>query len=151
MYVSRNSDTWYLPNIVSIASGQMCCVMSYAPVSALIFISHLSSHLFVHLGQTQTSWPLILGQALVVFTGMLGVLGLWFQGMTCKCSAFQLWMTLWSCFAEHSCMYYCFQAWETSVLAKPANLHSFITISLFCRRERGLRVFTISWHMKYWN
>ena len=41
--------------------------MSYASVLALIFISQLSSRLFIHLGQTQTSWPLILGQAVSCF------------------------------------------------------------------------------------
>lgn len=77
-----------MPNIVSVANGQTCCVMSYASVLALIFISQLSSHLFIHLGKTQASWPLILGQAVSCFYWMLGVLGLWFQGITGKLSAF---------------------------------------------------------------
>jgi len=41
--------------------------MSYVSVLALISISQLSSDLFIHLGQTQTSWPLILGQAVGCF------------------------------------------------------------------------------------
>lgn len=49
--------------------------MSYAPVPALIFISHFSSNLFVHLGQTQTSWPLILGEAPSCFYWDAGSVG----------------------------------------------------------------------------